>query len=232
VIESSLEYPIGFERPFIPAAVIFDMDGLMLDTEKPMIDSWIQAAEKLGRRLERKIILDTIGKDEAATRAIFVNAYGKDFPYRMVREEAVRSIIQKAESEGIPHRPGLLVLLDCLKRRNIPMAVATSTDRKIALWKLEKAGVRERFAVLVCGDEVGRGKPAPDIFLLAAERLEKQPASCIGFEDSPAGLAGLRAAGIPSVFVKDILEPPPEILAGVWRRYDNLAEACELFEAR
>jgi HAD superfamily hydrolase (TIGR01509 family) len=230
VIESSIDFSIGPEGPFSPAAVIFDMDGLMLDTERPMIDSWIQASKKLGWHLKREIILDTIGRDEASTHAIFVNACGKNFPYERIREEVVRGIVQKAESEGIPHRPGLLTLLNRLEHRNIPMAIATSTDRKTALWKLEKAGIRERFSVLACGDEVRHGKPAPDIFLLAAERLEKQPVFCIGFEDSPAGLEGLSAAGIRSVFIKDVLEPPIEILAQIWRRYKDFAEACALFE--
>ncbi|MDR0585774.1 MAG: HAD family phosphatase, partial [Treponema sp.] len=129
----------------------------------------------------------------------------------------------------LPHRPGLLTLLDRLDALEIPKAVATSTERKRALWKLEKAGIADRFTVLVCGDEIRRGKPAPDIFLKAAERLGAAPADCVGFEDSPAGLKGLAEAGIRSVFIKDLAEPPPDVLAGVWRRCADLAEAAALF---
>ena len=86
-----------------------------------------------------------------------------------------------------------------------------------------------RFSAFALGDEVVNGKPAPDIFLLAAKRLGKQPDSCVGFEDSPAGLWGLHCAGIRSVLVKDLLEPEPEILATVWRRCVDLAEAAKLF---
>jgi beta-phosphoglucomutase-like phosphatase (HAD superfamily) len=82
---------------------------------------------------------------------------------------------------------------------------------------------------MVFGDEVQRGKPAPDIFLLAAERLGKNPRRCVGFEDSPAGLQSLHSAGIPSVFVQDLVEPPPAIIATVWRRCGDLAEAAALF---
>ncbi|MDR0877174.1 MAG: HAD family hydrolase, partial [Treponema sp.] len=91
------------------------------------------------------------------------------------------------------------------------------------------ANVRDRFSVITCGDEVAHGKPAPDIFLLAAGRLGQEPAACIGFEDSTAGLRALAAAGVRSVFIKDLLEPPHEVLATVWRRCNDLEEAAELF---
>jgi HAD superfamily hydrolase (TIGR01509 family) len=215
--------------PFRPGAVIFDMDGLMLDTERPVIDLWLQAARSRNREISAETVLRTIGVDERTTRGIFRETYGEAFPYEAVREELSRLIHRHTETEGIPLKPGLLVMLDKLERLEIPFAVATSTKRESALRKLEQAGVRDRFSTLACGDEVSRGKPAPDIFLLAAERLGRFPASCVGFEDSPAGLQGLAAAGIRSVFIKDLLEPPEETLAGVWRRYASLAEAAELF---
>ncbi|MDR3139981.1 MAG: HAD family phosphatase [Treponema sp.] len=214
---------------FLPAAVIFDMDGLMLDTEGPAVSLWIEAARKLGWKLDRELILNTVGIDAASTRAAFMAEYGPNFPYETIRQDLSRSIRDQVEREGISHRPGLLTLLDCLGARGIPLGVATSTARKTALWKLDKGGIGDRFAVLVCGDEVNRGKPAPDIFLLAAERLGYNPSQCLGFEDSPAGLQALHAAGIRSVFIKDLVEPPPEILAAVWRRCGDLAEAAALF---
>jgi beta-phosphoglucomutase-like phosphatase (HAD superfamily) len=94
---------------------------------------------------------------------------------------------------------------------------------------LGKAGIVERFSAFAFGDEVANGKPAPDIYLLAASRLGAAPRACVGFEDSPAGLRSLAAAGIRSVFVKDVVEPPPEVLAGVWRQCGDLAEAVDLF---
>jgi HAD superfamily hydrolase (TIGR01509 family) len=138
-------------------------------------------------------------------------------------------IIETAEQEGIRWRPGLPVILDKLEGLRIPCGLATSTARKTALWKLEKAKLPAvRFTTIVCGDEVERGKPAPDIFLRAAELLGTSPEDCLGFEDSPAGLRALAAAGIPSVFIKDMLEPPAEVLAAVWRRCRDLAEAASL----
>jgi beta-phosphoglucomutase-like phosphatase (HAD superfamily) len=107
--------------------------------------------------------------------------------------------------------------------------VATSTARERALWKLDRAGIAGRFDAVVCGDEVSRGKPAPDIFLLAAERLGVRPSECAGFEDSPAGLRSLHAAGIRSIFIKDLVEPEATVLSTVWRRYESLAEAAGLW---
>jgi HAD superfamily hydrolase (TIGR01509 family) len=205
------------------------MDGLMLDTERPVVDLWIQASANLGWTISRETVYRIIGINEASSRAVLADAYGAEFPYTEIKNELFRLIYDTVEKTGIPCRPGLITLLDHLDTLKIPVAVATSTDRQQALWKLEKAGIRSRLPVVVCGDEVEHGKPAPDIFLLAAKKLGAEAACCIGFEDSPAGLRSLAAAGIRSVFVKDLLDPPPEIMATVWRQYDSLVEAIELF---
>jgi HAD superfamily hydrolase (TIGR01509 family) len=215
--------------PFIPTAVIFDMDGLMLDTEKPMITLWIEASKKFGLHIDLETAYKTVGLTEEATRSMLFSIYGDDFPYAEVRKEWEKIFSKKLNEEGIDHRPGLVPLLDHLDKLGVPLGVATSTVREVALWKLEKANVSKRFNVITCGDEVKNGKPAPDIFLLTAERLGVPAQSCIGFEDSPAGLKGLHSAGIPSIFIKDLIEPPEEILSTVWKRLDNLAEAIKLF---
>jgi HAD superfamily hydrolase (TIGR01509 family) len=213
-------------NPF--AAVIFDMDGLMLDTERPSLQAWKQAAANRGFVLTNEICFRTIGVSEKSVRAVYNEVFGAGFPYDNLRQE-VRAILAESEKNGVSLRPGLLVLLDRLAELNMPLGVATSTHKERALWKLEKAGIKERFTAFAFGDEVENGKPAPDIFLLAAQRLGKKPADCVGFEDSSAGLAGLYAAGIRSVFVKDLIEPEPEILALIWRRYTDLAEAVPIF---
>jgi HAD superfamily hydrolase (TIGR01509 family) len=214
---------------FKPGAVLLDMDGLMLDTERPVVDLWIQAAGNLGWVLSQDAVHRVIGINEASSRAVFASLYGSEFPYTEIQKELFRLIYAIVEKTGISCRPGLITLLDHLEKLKIPTAVATSTDRRQALWKLEKAGILDRFPVLVCGDEVSHGKPAPDIFLLAAEKLGVPADCCVGFEDSPAGLRSLAAAGIRSVFVKDVLDPPKDVLATVWREFENLAEAVELF---
>jgi HAD superfamily hydrolase (TIGR01509 family) len=213
---------------FFPRAAILDMDGLMLDTEGPVVECWLEICREFGRSVSRDIVMRAIGINEPATRSLFLGEYGQAFPFNEIYRE-VNNLMKRRMDRGIRHRPGLSAFLDCLAERGIPFAVATSTDRETALWKLEKAGLRGRFPLMVCGDEVKNGKPAPDIFLAAAAQLGVNPADCAGFEDSGPGLLGLAAAGIRSVFIKDISEPSPEALAGVWRRCGDLAEAREIF---
>jgi HAD superfamily hydrolase (TIGR01509 family) len=213
-----------------PLAVIFDMDGLMLDTERPMLPIWNRAGKLYGYDISPEFVTRTLGIDKEGTRALALAEFGPDFPYDKIREEIHRLYAEEFKA-GIAHRPGLIPLLDHLASLRIPLAVATSTSRNSARGKLEKAGILDRFVVFACGDEVKHGKPAPDIFLLAAERLGKAPSECVGFEDSPAGLRGLHAAGIPSVFIKDLVEPPEKVLAAVWKRCKDLGEAVELFTA-
>jgi HAD superfamily hydrolase (TIGR01509 family) len=205
------------------------MDGLMLDTERPSLRAWKKAGEQMGLPITEEVVFRTIGISEGAVRKVYSDAYGENFPYLEVRAKVKQILDEEVKREGIALRPGLLVLLDTFTGMGVPLAVATSTHKDRALWKLEYTGLRPRFAAFAFGDEVERGKPAPDIFLLAAERLGKNPRDCVGFEDSPAGLAGLHAAGIRSVFVKDLLEPPEKTLATAWHRAQDLAEAATLF---
>jgi HAD superfamily hydrolase (TIGR01509 family) len=205
------------------------MDGLMLDTERPTADFWIQAAREAGWEISRAAVHRTIGINEKSSRAVYAAEYGSEFPYSEIKQEVYRRVRETAGTSGIPCKPGLFTLLDHLEKLHIPAAVASSTAREYARWKLEKAGVLSRFPIAAFGDEVEHSKPAPDVFLLAARRLGVSPDRCIGFEDSPAGLCGLASAGIRSVFIKDLLDPPEEVMATVWRQYNNLAEAVELF---
>ena len=201
----------------------------MLETEKPLIPLWFIAGKLFGREIKEETVLGAIGKAGKDVRELCMRDLGPDFPYDEFHEELHRLIGLELE-KGIALKPGLLCFLDHLSSLSIPFIVATSTSRKWALWKLGKAGIADRFPLLVCGDEVSRGKPAPDIFLAAAEKLGLAPLDCVGFEDSPAGLQGLHAAGIRSVFIKDLIEPPEEILSTVWRVYGDLAEAAELLD--
>jgi len=212
----------------LPAAAIFDMDGLMLDTERLTIPLWDEAGQKFGYRITYDIVLRMVGISHEKARAVLFAEFGNDFPYEKIHDE-FRLLCKREYAKGIPHKKGLDFLLDRLCAINMPLGVATSTRKETAMETLEKAGILNKFAAITCGDEVVNGKPAPDIFLLAAKKLGQDPCACVGFEDSPAGLQALHAAGIRSVYIKDIIEVPPEILATVWRTYADLSEAAELF---
>lgn len=208
--------------------VLFDMDGLMLDTERPCIEAWIQVGKAHGIPIGEEVPRAAIGRDDKSCRMTFLESFGGDFPYDRLQAE-VSAIIRQWEEKGIALRPGLLPLLDHLASLGLPLAVATSTARQRALQKLDRAGILRYFRETACGDEVAKGKPEPDIFLLAARRLNIAPGDCVGFEDSPAGLLGLAAAGIRSVFVRDLVEPEPQVFSLVWRRFESLDQAIPLF---
>ena len=215
--------------PCIPKGVVLDMDGLMLNTEREEIKFYVKISKEMGWPTPQNICQKGIGIGDDDVEMLFKNEYGQEYPYKEIWDAVKKQFTIQADKDGIPHRPGLLMLLDKLDKLGIPMAVATSTHRLRAEWKLERGGIQNRFKVYVFGDEVENGKPAPDIFLLAADRLGEKPENCIGFEDSPAGLLGLAAAGMPSVFIKDLVEPPLEILKTVWQRCTDLEEAALLF---
>ena len=204
------------------------MDGLMLDTEKPMIGAWVAAGRIMGLNITEELAVRTIGLSDNETFKFIAGELGVDLDFGELKKLIFR-LFDEEFARGIDHKPGLLNILNHLASLKIPMAVATSTHRELAVRKLEIAGISDFFACLAAGDEVAHSKPAPDIFLMAAEKLGVPARDCIGFEDSPAGLQALAAAGIHSVFIKDLVEPPREILETVWKRLGSLNEAIELF---
>jgi HAD superfamily hydrolase (TIGR01509 family) len=218
------------EKTFRPSAVIFDMDGLMFDTENLTIPFWETAGKPFGYNITYDIVLRMVGISAEKARGVLLEEFGADFPYDAIRDEFRAIVKNEVEKNGVPLKPGLIYLLDRLSVAKIPYGVATSSRSATAINMLSKAGILDRFAALTCGEEVTNGKPAPDIFLLAAEKLGQSPSVCVGFEDSPPGLMGLYAAGIRSIFIKDLIEPPQEVLATVWKRCNDLKEAAAFLE--
>jgi HAD superfamily hydrolase (TIGR01509 family) len=186
-------------------------------------------AKSTGCEISVEFAIRTLGLDEKRTRELVLSVHGEKFPYRKVIAEIERLAGESLEKGPVALRPGFDKFMDALDAAGISYAIATSADKKTALLKLEKAGVRERFLHFVFGDEIANGKPAPDIFLKAAKKLGTALEGCLGFEDSSAGLQSLSAAGIRSVFIKDLADPDPETLKTVWRQYPSLAEAAEIF---
>jgi HAD superfamily hydrolase (TIGR01509 family) len=187
-------------------AVIFDMDGLILDTEPLYRRVWQAAAGECGYRLSDAYFLRLVGRRSADCRRMLLEDFGPQFPLERVLDCARRHH-KRAFNGPIPLKSGLIELLDDLDRRRLRRAVATSTDRRRASTQLGAAGLLERFEHLTTGDEVEHGKPAPDIFLAAASKLGVPPNHCLVLEDSEPGIAAAHAAGMMPVMVPDLLQP-------------------------
>jgi HAD superfamily hydrolase (TIGR01509 family) len=188
------------------SAIIFDMDGLMFDTERLARDAWRRAMAERGYALDDEVYLTAVGRTvEGACRA-FVDAFGPGLPIADIESAKARYLSEMLEPAP-PLKDGLLPLLDGLEARGLPMAVASATARAEVERRLAAVGLLVRFGAVVGGDEVARGKPAPDLFLLAAERLGASPAECLVFEDSEAGVTAAAAAGMAVVMVPDLVEP-------------------------
>jgi HAD superfamily hydrolase (TIGR01509 family) len=195
-----------------PEAVIFDMDGLMLDTEAPALRAWERAARGLGRDFDLTLCRQMIGRDFGDCVALIRARHGADYPVDELTRAWAADYDTIVAAEGIALKPGLVEILDLLDERGIATAVATSTRRERALAKLDRVGLTHRFAALVGGDEIAHGKPAPDIFLAAAARLGVPAGDCIVLEDSEPGIIGAAAAGMMPVMVPDLHQPSVELL--------------------
>ena len=195
------------------SAVIFDMDGLMFDTERIAIEAWQRAGRTCHCEIPEALIIRSIGRNVHDTRLLYEQALGSSFDFDHTRALRIKYTDDIIEQRGVPLKDGLFELLDVLTNHAVLKAVATSTERSRAEDLLKKAQVSTRFDAVIYGDEVRHGKPAPDIFLLAADRLRVSPHRCIVLEDSDSGILSAANAKMHPFMIPDIEPPSQDILA-------------------
>lgn len=193
--------------------VLFDMDGLMTDTERLFLEMWCQYMKEQGFPEHRDVVQHCIGLNHRDTRAYVAQRLGDDFDYLHIMEEVGKRSERYCRQHGVPVKPGLYTLLDYLDSVKIPYAVATSTGHKNAAWRLQNIGVLDRLSGLVTGDMVQNGKPNPEIFLKAADSLRLPAEKCLVLEDSPHGIQAAYSAGCSVVMVPDMKAPDKDIKA-------------------
>ncbi len=191
-------------------AVLFDMDGLMFDTERLSDEVWCAVSRVHGFEMTSRDVSLLRGRNYEGGRAAMLGRFGADFPYDALAAEAGEQIGARLERH-VPLRPGLFELLDVLRGMGCGMAVASSTRSGRVLHHLELAGVRGYFSAVIGGEAVTRSKPDPEIFLRAAAALGAPPAACMVLEDSYNGVRAGAAAGCFTVMVPDIDPPTPEM---------------------
>ncbi len=212
-------------------AVVFDMDGTLLDTEALYKEVLILACRELGHEMTAAFHRDMIGHPRDRNRAALLREFGTDFP--MDRYVALcRAGMAARCRNGVPLKPGAQAVLRMLRSNRVPTAIATSSMRDDTLRNLANAGILDCFDTVVTRSDVTSGKPDPETFLLAAERLRADPAHCIAVEDSHNGVRAAHAAGMHTIMVPDILEATSEIRALCRTVVNGLDELAELLRAR
>lgn len=211
--------------------VLFDMDGVLLDTERLGREVLTSECAKRGYRLTKELYARMMGTTVEISRQYMMEDLGGDFPYEEVTASHHQRIYAIACQGGLPLKKGLEECMAGLKARGIRLALATSTARPtVETYIANLPALQGVFDAMVCGSEAGRSKPEPDIYLEAARRLELPIEECIGVEDSLNGLRSLKAAGCVSVMIPDLL-PCDERVAGlVSHRLDDLTQLCGLID--
>lgn len=198
--------------PHRPAAVIFDMDGLIFDTEALYQQAFLAASSTGGHDLPLDLIQRTIGVPWAQSRELLLEALGDEFPMDRYFDEMVGQFDRLAATQ-LRLKPGVLELLDLLDQLEMPRGIATSSAHDTVQAHLSAHGLADRFHAVVGHGDYLASKPAPDPFLTAAKRLGVDPAFCLALEDSHNGVRSAAAAGMMTLMVPDLLRPTPEIQA-------------------
>ena len=215
--------------PFCPDAVIFDLDGLMLDSERAAIQCYQDVSHQLGISTEPDFWLQIVGQGDVATRERLAARFGVAMTEQLI-DQMRQCSLQNLEN-GIPRRKGILELLDFLMARNVPIAVATSSRTPQAQRKLDGADLLWRFPIVCTASDVQQTKPAPDIYLLAAQRLSVSAQRCVVLEDSPTGVRAALDAQMIAIQVPDLIAPTAKVRGWGHRIVPDLAHAQRLLEA-
>lgn len=209
------------------AAVIFDMDGLLFDTERLYIEQSRISEKKFGLMIPEEVHWQTIGKTLEDAQRVYAERYGRDFPVEDFMHTTKDLVYRYIEEHGLPVKPGAADLLSELKVRGFCVILASSSPRWMIEKNLQLAGLADCFDFTVSGEDVERGKPAPDIFLHAAALAGADPAECVVLEDSNNGIRAAHSAGMRPVMVPDIKPPEPDVAGMVYKVYGDLKEVLE-----
>lgn len=210
-------------------SVIFDMDGLMFDTEALSTKAWLHVGEVLKIHLPVAFINSFKGMPAKYSKVLFQERFGQDFDYDSARQMRTEYMMSYMRTYGVPIKEGLKELLVYLKEHGIKVALATSSTQSYAQWLLEETGVKPYFDVMIFGDSIKTGKPEPEIFLTACKQLKESPCQCTVLEDSPIGVEAAYKAGCQVFIVPDQIKFTENELVKVDRCFNSLGEVLQYF---
>lgn len=218
----------GAERPI--SGVLFDMDGLVLDSEILYTRFWREAAHSLGypMTVQQSLGMRSLGKKLG--QPYLESLFGPGVDYTVMREKRIALMERYVQIHGIAPKPGIYELMDFLNEHHIPAAITSSSPMENIRSHLEKANLLHRFQALCSGHEVPNGKPAPDIYLLGAKELGLDPGNCLALEDSPTGIRAAYAADCLPVMIPDLDQPGQDTKALLFAKADSLTAIIALIE--
>ena len=211
-------------------AVIFDMDGLLLDTEKLLVRFWVEAANKAGFPMTRDQALSLRSLHRKFAIPYLKELFGEEFDYDTVRTSRMELMSEYLADNPLELKSGARELLDYLNSQKIPAAICTATDYERTRDYLSQTGIFERFDRIVCAAMVEYGTPRPDIYLYAAEQLGLKPWECVALEDSPNGVRSAADAGCITVMVPDLTQPDSELGGIIRGKADSLKDVILIIE--
>lgn len=212
-------------------AVLFDMDGTLIDSETVGLKAWQYVIDKNSLDIDLTLPYRSIGLNYKSMTELFYSELGRDFPFELYWKQAKEYFAQYADKYGIDVKDGFDELCAYLKSNRIGMYVATSTYHNSAIDTLEKCGIWKYFDGIVGGDEITNGKPNPEIFLKAAFLSGFAPDECLIVEDSENGVRAALASGIDCIFIKDRKDIPEELKEKLLRECSNLAQVAEVIDS-
>lgn len=212
-------------------AVIFDMDGVLIDTEKHYNAAWCQAAWEAGfSSFSRETALLLRSCEAAEGERLMQGIFGKDFDYYKIRERRRELVRQRLIQYGLEKKPEVDETLRYLQKKGIKTAVATATALDITKGHLTQTGIYDLFDCVVSAKDVAHGKPAPDVYLYACEQIGERPADCLAVEDSPNGILSAYRAGLRPVMVPDLTGPDEELVKYLYACVKSLSGLCEIVD--
>ena len=205
-------------------AVLFDMDGVIFDTERIYLEEWIEIFNKYGYKMTKEIYLPCMGTGRVHIKKRFKEIFGQDLPIEQMYIEKDAMLSEAVSNGKIPIKMGAIEILDFLRDNNIKIALATSARKERLLMQLDSAKIKDKFDALVCRDDVKNLKPDPEIFLQAAERLNVKPEECIVIEDSEAGIKAAYNGKMIGLHVEDLKKADEDLLKYCKKSFNNLVE--------
>lgn len=210
--------------------VIFDLDGLLLDTERIVKRTWTDVGAKMGYPDMGEQIYHTIGFNRARRKVYFQSVYGKDFPHDEIVEMTVERFDEIAREEGIPVKPGASELLAFLKAKGLKIGLATSSSQEHAIAELKNAGLWGYFDGCIFGGMVSRSKPDKEVYEKACVAIGVEPQYALALEDAPSGIQSAYGAGVRVIMIPDLVQPTEAIRQLTWDVKPTLNDVIPVIE--